>query len=126
MLIKGDPAKWQQTKDGESPHVYTRIHSECFTSHVLGSQRCDCSQQLDLALELINEQGSGVAIYVDGHEGRGIGLHNKIKAYSLQHRKSLDTYAANSELGFVPLVSLFSFSFCSFRIVLTVHIQLTY
>jgi 3,4-dihydroxy 2-butanone 4-phosphate synthase/GTP cyclohydrolase II len=98
VLIKGNPAQWQNA-NGESPHVYTRIHSECFTSHVLGSQRCDCSKQLDLSLELINEQGLGVAIYVDGHEGRGIGLHNKIKAYSLQHNKALDTYQANQELG---------------------------
>jgi len=55
---------------------------------------------LDLSLELINNQGFGVAIYVDGHEGRGIGLHNKIKAYNLQHRRELDTYQANEELGF--------------------------
>jgi len=95
VLIKGDPA---QLKASDA-HVYTRIHSECFTSHVLGSQRCDCSKQLDVALELINNRGSGVAIYVDGHEGRGIGLHNKIKAYHLQHHKELDTYQANQELG---------------------------
>jgi len=99
VLIKGNPTQWQQKQDGETPHVYTRIHSECFTSHVLGSQRCDCTKQLDLSLELINKQGSGVAIYVDGHEGRGIGLHNKIKAYDLQHRKAMDTYKANQELG---------------------------
>jgi len=79
--------------------VYTRIHSECFTSHVLGSRRCDCSQQFDASLEIINNHGSGVAIYVDGHEGRGIGLHNKLKAYHLQQHKSLDTYQANTELG---------------------------
>jgi 3,4-dihydroxy 2-butanone 4-phosphate synthase / GTP cyclohydrolase II len=100
VLIKGDPSSWKATANGEAPHVYTRIHSECFTSHVLGSQRCDCSKQLDLSLELINNQGFGVAIYVDGHEGRGIGLHNKIKAYNLQHRRELDTYQANQELGF--------------------------
>jgi len=99
VLIKGDPAQWQASADKDAPHVYTRIHSECFTSHVLGSQRCDCSKQLDLSLELINNKGSGVAIYVDGHEGRGIGLHNKIKAYFLQHHKELDTYQANEELG---------------------------
>lgn len=93
VLIKGDPLKWNSTP------VYTRIHSECFTSHILGSQRCDCSKQLDVSLEIINNRGEGVAIYVDGHEGRGIGLHNKIKAYSLQHRKSIDTYQANRELG---------------------------
>lgn len=103
VLIKGSPSQWQ-TNTSDSPPVYTRIHSECFTSHVLGSQRCDCSQQLDLSLEIINKRGSGVAIYVDGHEGRGIGLHNKIKAYSLQHHKALDTYQANQELG-LPLDS---------------------
>lgn len=96
VLIKGDPS---ELKNSTSP-VYTRIHSECFTSHVLGSRRCDCSQQLDASLSIINEHGSGVAIYVDGHEGRGIGLHNKIKAYHLQQNKSLDTYQANQELGF--------------------------
>lgn len=96
VLIKGNPSEW---KNNTAP-VYTRIHSECFTSHVLGSRRCDCSQQLDASLNIINEHGSGVAIYVDGHEGRGIGLHNKIKAYHLQQNKSLDTYQANQELGF--------------------------
>lgn len=97
VLIKGSPSQWKNSSD-KAP-VYTRIHSECFTSHVLGSRRCDCSQQLDASLEIINNHGSGVAIYVDGHEGRGIGLHNKLKAYHLQQHKSLDTYQANQELG---------------------------
>lgn len=92
-LVKGDVA-------GSTNPVLTRIHSECFTSHVLGSARCDCSEQLDIALGIINDRGCGVAIYVDGHEGRGIGLHNKLKAYSLQHSKQLDTYEANTALGF--------------------------
>jgi len=99
VLIKGSPDQWKDSTTN-SPPVYTRIHSECFTSHVLGSRRCDCSQQLDVSLEMINKHGSGVAIYVDGHEGRGIGLHNKIKAYHLQQSQSMDTYQANKELGF--------------------------
>eukprot|EP00026_Physarum_polycephalum_P004128 Phypoly_transcript_04145.p1 GENE.Phypoly_transcript_04145~~Phypoly_transcript_04145.p1 ORF type:complete len:633 (+),score=53.28 Phypoly_transcript_04145:205-2103(+) len=98
VLIKGSPDQWK-THQKVGDCVYTRIHSECFTSHVLGSLRCDCSKQLDLSLELINKRGSGVAIYVDGHEGRGIGLHNKVKAYALQHHNLLDTYQANQELG---------------------------
>jgi 3,4-dihydroxy 2-butanone 4-phosphate synthase/GTP cyclohydrolase II len=104
-LIKGSVDQWKakenkiEGEEEEEDYAYTRIHSECFTSHVLGSQRCDCSKQLDLSLELIHQRGSGVAIYVDGHEGRGIGLHNKIKAYSLQHSRALDTYQANQELG---------------------------
>jgi len=98
VLIKGAASQWQTSAETKTP-VYTRIHSECFTSHVLGSQRCDCSQQLDISLEMIHAHGSGVAIYVDGHEGRGIGLHNKIKAYHLQQHRELDTYQANQELG---------------------------
>jgi len=92
-LIKGDVS-------ASTEPVLVRVHSECFTSHVVGSRRCDCSQQMDVSLDIINQHGSGLVIYVDGHEGRGIGLHNKIKAYSIQSTKQLDTYAANVELGF--------------------------
>jgi 3,4-dihydroxy 2-butanone 4-phosphate synthase/GTP cyclohydrolase II len=80
--------------------VLVRVHSECFTGDILGSQRCDCGEQLVKSLELIAERGRGVLIYNVGHEGRGIGLANKILAYHLQQTKQMDTYAANQALGF--------------------------
>lgn len=80
--------------------VLTRVHSECFTGDILGSQRCDCGEQLAKSLEMIAERGRGVLIYNVGHEGRGIGLANKILAYHLQQSKKMDTYAANQALGF--------------------------